>query len=186
MFTEEEIVGIVDVLGAATRDEITEVVREIEFLDEDKPTSAENIEKLCSKAKSRHWLETISIEEIKGLEISPEKRESEYFILGPDAFPEYPLKLSEVLDILKLEKRELDRDKLIRKFARRLKMRITQLSNRINEIPDDSETLNKLDQQYSDLLNLFYDYDSWIPDAFSKFEDEVLNLGDKLESLKNG
>lgn len=186
MITEEEIVGIIDALGAATFEEIREIIHEIEFLNEDTNIPFEELEKLHTRAKSKHWVEMITHEEIEG--ISPETMENpdeEYFIPGPDAFPEYPPRLSEALDILKLHKRELDREKLIHRFARRLKMQITRLSNKINESPEDGETLEKLDRQYSDLLNLYYDYDTWIPEAFSELEDDVLKLGEKLESLKN-
>ncbi|MBP2030463.1 uncharacterized coiled-coil DUF342 family protein [Methanohalophilus levihalophilus] len=186
MISEEEIVGILDALGAVTFEEIKEIVHEIEFLNEDEKTIEEELEKLCNKAKSKHWIEVVSYEEIE--DMSPEAMENpeeEFFISGPDAFPEYPKKLSEALDILKLHKRELDREKLIHRFARRLKMQITRLSNKIKESPADGETLEKLDRQYSDLLNLYYDYDSWIPEAFAELEEDVLKLGSKLESLKN-
>jgi hypothetical protein len=33
---------------------------------------------------------------------------------------------------------------------------------------------------------LFYDYDSWIPGAFSALEEEVLALGSRLENLREG
>ncbi len=185
MIGEEEIVGIVDALGAVTLKEIKEIVHEIDFLNEETNTSLETVEQLCTKANSKHWLEMISCEEIEGTTpTSTEASEEGFFILGPDAFPKYPPKLSEALDILKLHKRELDREKLIHRFARRLKMQITRLSNKIKESPDDGEILDKLDRQYSDLLNLYYDYDSWIPEAFSELEDDVLKLGEKLESLK--
>jgi hypothetical protein len=182
MVTEEDIAGIVDVLGAATLAEITAVVREIEFMEGETPTPAEEVEKTCERAKTRHWLESIGTGEIMGME--PD--DAEYFIPGPDAFPGYAPKLSEVLDILGLEKREPDRERVIRKFSRRLKMRVTWLSNRIGEQPADSETLKKLGEHYDDLLNLFYDYDSWIPGAFSALEEEVLALGSRLENLREG
>ncbi|MDK2893177.1 hypothetical protein [Methanohalophilus sp.] len=185
MISEKEIAGIIDALGAVTLGEIKEIVHEIEFLNEDTNTPSEEIERLCAKAKSKHWAEIITHKEIEG--ISPEDLQNpdeEYFILGADAFPEYPPKLSEALDILKLHKRELDREKIIHRFARRLKMKIKHLSNKINESQKDGKALKKLDKQYSDLLNLYYDYDSWIPEAFSELEDDVLKLAEKLESLK--
>jgi hypothetical protein len=185
MISEEEIVGIVDVLGASTYEEIEGIIIEMDFLNEDDKTPAETIEKLCNRANSRHWLERVTREEIEEPIPAHANPDEEYFILGPDAFPEYPKNLSEALEILKLHKRELNREKLIHRFARRLKMNITRLSHKIEDETEDRKILEKLERQYSDLLTLYYDYDSWIPEAFSEFEEDVLKLGEKLESLKN-
>jgi len=99
MIEPEELEGIVGALGAATHEEVINVVKELAYeRDEDEPLH-EEIEKMCEKAVLEHLLETITSEELIE-ECDKSEEDVEFYILGPNAFPEYPFELSEVLDTI--------------------------------------------------------------------------------------
>jgi hypothetical protein len=136
MIEPEELEGIVGALGAATHEEVISIVKELAYeRDEDEPLHDE-IEKMCEKAVSEHLLETISSEEL--IEECDKCEEGmEFYILGPNAFPEYPFELSEVLDILKLDKREVDSEKLTQRYSERLKARLAELRHNIDKYSEN-------------------------------------------------
>lgn len=198
MVHPEEIEGMVDALGAVTYKEIVELVQELAYTREEDVPEEEEISKLLEKAVSEHLLETITSGELMGPdpeeEHEVEKEEEEegeqelinYYIVGPNAFPDFPFDLSEVIDILKLDRREVDPDKLTRKFSRRLKARITKLKHNIEAFAKGEDTaidIPTLEHRYSDLLNLYYDYDSWIEGGIPEMEDEVLAISKQIDAL---
>lgn len=251
MIEPEELEGIVGALGAATHEEVINVVKELAYeRDEDEPLH-EEIEIMCEKAVLEHLLETISSEELSE-EYDKCEEDVEFYILGPNAFPEYPFELSEVLDILKLDKREIDSEKLTQRYSERLKARLMELRHNIDiysenvekgrefyilgpdpfpehpfelsEViailkPDrceiDSKKLTRknserlkarftklknnidkcsenvegsldiptLERQYSELLNVYYDYDSWLEGGIADMENDILALSKQIDSL---
>ncbi|NPE30846.1 hypothetical protein HNV12_23405 [Methanococcoides sp. SA1] len=253
MIEPEELEGIVGALGAATHEEVISIVKELAYeRDEDDPLN-EEIEKMCEKAVSEHLLETISSEELS-VECETCEECMDFYILGPNAFPEYPFELSEVIDILKLDRREVDSEKLKQRYSERLKTRLTELRYNIdkysknvekdrefyllgpNALPEhpfeisevieilklnksenenDSEKLKQrnserlkarlaklkynidkcsenvegcldiptLEHQYSDLLNVYYDYDSWLEGGIADMESDILDLSKQIDSL---
>ncbi|AKB85710.1 hypothetical protein [Methanococcoides methylutens] len=198
MVQPEEIEGMVDALGAVTYKEIVEFVQELAYTREEDVPEEEEISKLLEKAVSEHLLETITSRELSesdseaGYEVEKEeegKEEQElinYYIVGPNAFPDFPFDLSEVIDILKLDRREVDPDKLTRKFSRRLKAKITKLEHNIEAFAkgeDNAIDIPTLEHRYSDLLNLYYDYDSWIEGGFPEMEEEVLAISKHIDAL---
>ncbi|MGM0770091.1 MAG: DUF7109 family protein [Halobacteriota archaeon] len=195
MVQPKEIEGMVDALGAVTYKEIVEFVQELAYTREEDVPKEEEISKLLEKAVSEHLLETITSGELMGPdpeeehEVEKEEGEQElinYYIVGPNAFPDFPFDLSEVIDILKLDRREVDPDKLTRKFLRRLKARITKLEHNIEAFAKGEETaidIPTLEHRYSDLLNLYYDYDSWIKGGIPEMEDEVLAISKQIDAL---
>ncbi len=182
MISRDELAGIIDVMGAATIDEVVSISMELSYMREEDESEEERIKKLCQKAKDQHIIETVSSDEVKDIT----SNDTEYFIVGPNAFPDYPSELSEIIDILELSERELDMDRVARKFARRLKARLTFLKNRINELPDPTpiDWIEELEKKYSDLLNLYYDFDSWLPELFSPMEEEVIDVSKTLDNIK--
>ncbi|MEL4305456.1 DUF7109 family protein [Methanococcoides sp. LMO-2] len=204
MVQPEEIEGMVDALGAVTYKEIVEFVQELAYTREEDVPEEEEISKLLEKAVSEHLLETITSGELMGsdpeeghevekeeegkeeAEVEVEQELINYYIVGPNAFPDFPFDLSEVIDILKLDRREVDPDKLTRKFSRRLKARITKLEHNIEAFAKGEDTaidIPTLEHRYSDLLNVYYDYDSWIEGGFPEMEDEVLSISKQIDAL---
>jgi hypothetical protein len=138
MIEPEELEGIVGALGAATHEEVISVVKELAYEREEDEPSDEEIEKMCEKAVSEHLLETISSEELS-VECETCEEDREFYILGPNAFPEYPFELSEVIDILKLDRREVDSEKLKQRYSERLKTRLTELRYNIDKYSKNVE-----------------------------------------------
>lgn len=185
MVEPEEIEGMVDALGAVTHEEAIEIVQELAYIREEEVPDEEEITKLLGKAVSKHLLETISSEELSEADVN-ENEDTEYYIVGPHAFPDFPFDLSEVIDILKLDRREIDPDKLTKRFSRRLKARVTKLKHNIEAFvkgEDNSIDVPTLEHRYSDLLNLYYDYDSWLEGEITEMEDEILDISKQIDVL---
>ncbi|MCD4703090.1 MAG: hypothetical protein K8R64_02105 [Methanosarcinaceae archaeon] len=181
MISRDELAGVVEVMGAATLDEMLSISMELSCMREEEETKEERFKELCQKAKDHHIIESVSADEVKNV-ISDD---TEYFIVGPNAFPDYPYELSEIIDILELSERELDMDRVAKKFARRIKARLTFLRNRINELPDPApiDRIKELEKKYSDLLNLYYDFDSWLPEVFSPVEKDIIGISKILDDI---
>ncbi|MCL7411970.1 MAG: hypothetical protein M8350_09270 [Methanosarcinaceae archaeon] len=183
MITKDELAGIVDVLGASTIGEIHLIVQEHAEIRRLEVVGLADVEQLCQSALDEHLIETVSFEEVEGAD-----SDETYYISGPNAFPDIPYELSEIIDILELSKREVDMSKVAKSFSSRLKQRAKRLNEKIDMFSDgsvpDSDIL-KLEQRYSDLLNLYYDYDFWLPGGISDIEDTILGVSERLEQLKS-
>jgi hypothetical protein len=179
MISAAEITGITYVLGAVTFEEICAVDKEIsELRDSTHETSA--LHELCIEAADEHLIEPVSAEEIPGTKTD----ENIYFITGPNAFPEIPTELSQVIDILKLSVRKVDMDVIAMKLLQNFEKRMHDLEMGISSVGSGSTGIKKLESHYSDLLNLYYDYDSWLPGRFRAVADHLMELSKKIEHLK--
>ena len=179
MISSAELTGIIYVLGALTFEEICAVEKEIsELRASDHDTGSLN--ELCIKAIKEHLLESVSAEDVYGEATSDDA----YFITGPNAFPEIPPELSQVIDILKLPVRKVDMDTIAIKLLKSLQQKIHRLDVKIGNIDGDSKDIKKLESKYSDLLNLYYDYDSWLPGKFGSVVADLMEISKKLECLK--
>ncbi|WP_135612923.1 hypothetical protein [Methanococcoides sp. AM1] len=185
MVEPEEIEGMADALGAVTHDEVVKTVQELAYIREEDIPDEEEITKLLEKAVSHHLLEIISPEELREVD-EKDGKDVHYYIVGPNAFPNFPFDLSEVIDILKLDRREIDPHKLTHRFSRRLKARITKLRHNIETFAkgeDDNIDIPVLEHRYSDLLNLYYDYDSWLEGEITEMETEILDISKQIDAL---
>lgn len=197
MISKAELSGIVDAMGAGTPNEIQEIVGELAYIrNEDIPDPSE-IKELCRTALKDHQIEAVSSNEVTVTDTreAVEVGEAEdgnvgyYYIPGPNAFPEIPSEMSEVIDILKLSKREVDMGKVVKSFSARLKRRATSLKNKIDSFtttPPNQDDIAKLEKRYSDLINVYYDYDFWLPGELLNMEDMISTVSEKLELLKSG
>jgi len=183
MITKDKLAGIVDVLGASTIGEIHLIAQELAEIRRLEEVSPADVEQLCESALGEHLIETVSSGEVEGA-----GSDETYYIPGPNAFPDIPYELSEIIDILELSKREVDMSKVAKSFSSRLKQRAKRLNEKIDlfsggAVPDSD--ISKLEQRYSDLLNLYYDYDFWLPGGISDIEDKILGVSERLEQLKS-
>ncbi len=183
MISKDELAGIIDVLGAATIEEIHLIAQELAEIRMLEVVESGDVEQLCESALGEHLIETVSSEEVDGA-----GSDEAYYISGPNAFPDIPFELSEIIDILELSKREVDMSKVAKSFSSRLKQRTKRLNEKIDsfffESPVASD-ITKLEKRYSDLLNLYYDYDFWLPGGISDVEDKILGVSERLEQLKS-
>ena len=182
MITKDELAGIIDVLGAATIGEIHLIVQELAEIRRFEVVSPADVEQLCESALTEHLIETVSSEEVEDA-----GSDETYYISGPNAFPDIPFELSEIFDILELSKREVDMSKVAKSLSSRLKQRAKRLYETIDSLSVDSRSdvdITKLEKRYSDLLNLYYDFDFWLPGGMSDVEDKILGVSERLEQIK--
>ena len=183
MITKDELAGIIDVLGAATIEEINLIVQELAEIRRLESVTSDYVEQLCDSALGEHLIETVSSEEVED-----GGADEVYYISGPNAFPDIPYELSEIFDILELSKREVDMSKVAKTFSSRLKQRAKRLNGKIDSFSGGSvldSDLAMLEKRYSDLLNLYYDYDFWLPGGISDIEDKILGVSERIEQLKS-
>ncbi|WP_406661011.1 hypothetical protein V7O66_00365 [Methanolobus sp. ZRKC3] len=183
MLTKEELSGIIDALGALTLDEIELVVKELSFTKREEPSSPEYIGELCKESLAEHVLEIVSCEEVVGIE----QNENLYCIPGPNAFPDIPFELSEVIDVLELSKREVDLSSVSKRFCANIKTKAVDLEEKVDSLQGlriSASEFSSLEAQYSKLLNLYYDYDFWLPEGIEVAEDDLQVLSKKLEHLR--
>ncbi|WP_292465479.1 hypothetical protein [Methanolobus sp.] len=187
MITNEELAGIIDALGALREDEICAVAEEISFLRKE-DFSAETITEMCRKAVDEHLLEVISPDEVKCADSDVSHPcGNNYYIPGPNAFPDIPFELSEAIDILVMSKREVDLERVSKSFSANLHEQAMGLSEDISSFSEGSISeagFSVLAGRYGDILNLYYDYDSWLPGGMDGIEDELQELSRKLEQLR--
>lgn len=191
MITKDELSGIIDVLGALSGEEVCSVAQEISFIRKE-DLSPDIVTQMCREALDEHLLELISPAEIgpaAAEETVPGGSTGEltYYIPGPNAFPDVPYELSEAIDILMITKREVDWEKVSTRFSANLAAQAMQISKDISSLSGSrlsEKELSGLAGRYSDLLNLYYDYDSWLPDGMGDLEDELQELSRKLEELR--
>ncbi|MBP1909440.1 DUF7109 family protein [Methanolobus bombayensis] len=197
MLSKEELCGIIDALGALTLDEIYHVTKELSLLKGGIPPSMLSIKDICSESEKEHLIVAVSREEVTGPSCEGASTVSQnsdeenstlmYYISGPNAFPEVPFELSEVIDILELKKREVDLSSVASRLNRNLHRRIKNLENKISSVSSaklHEKDLENLEYRYSDILNQYYDYTFWLPDDMSDLEDEIQELSSRIESLK--
>ncbi len=183
MITKDELAGIIDALGAATIGEINLIVQELAEIRRLGVVSPADVEQLCESALGEHLIEIVSSGEVVGSD-----PDEVYYISGPNAFPDIPFEFSEIIDILELSKREVDMSKVAKSFSSRLKQRAKRLNEKIDSFYGESANtadIPRLEKRYSDLLNLYYDFDSWLPGGISDIEEKVLGVSERLEQLKS-
>ncbi|WMW21095.1 hypothetical protein RE476_06640 [Methanolobus mangrovi] len=184
MLSKEELCGIVDALGALTVDEIYHVAKELYLLRGSVPLTLPSIKNLCEDAEKEHLIAVVSWEEIEGLD----EDELSYYISGPNAFPEVPFDLSEVIDILEMAKREVELSRVASRFSKNLHKRIKNLDDKINSVNEGRfhpKDLENLEHRYSDILNQYYDYSFWLPDTMAGLEAGIQELSSRIEALKS-
>jgi hypothetical protein len=198
MLTNEELCGIIDALGALSFNEIYHITKELSLLKGAIPPAMPSVKELCVEAEKEHLIVAVSAEEITGAEENRTNSASQgsecedsillYYISGPNAFPEVPFELSEVIDILELQKREVDLSSVAARLSKNLHRRIKNLENKIDSVSSTKvheEDLKNLELRYSDILNQYYDYTFWISEDMPGIEDEIQELSSRIEGLKS-
>lgn len=182
MITREELAGIVDALGAATFDEISAMIKELAYMKEREAPDEGEIKQLCDKAVKEHLIENVSSKMVT----DAEDDETTYYILGPKAFPHIPAELSEVIDILELNEREIDMSRVTGMFSEKFIKWVDSLNRKIDSLPEeeDEDDIEKLENEYTELINLYYDFDFWLPDDISYIEDSILKVSTRLEAIR--
>ncbi len=179
MISAAELTGITYILGAVTFDEICAVEKEISYL-RNSIHETSSLKEICIEALKEHLLESVSAEDVSGAGIA----DNIYFITGPKAFPEIPPELSQVIDILKLSVRKVNMDTVSMKLLKSFQKKVHGFKTKIESIEVGSKEIKGLETEYSDMLNLYYDYDSWAPGRFETVAYNLMEISKKLEALK--
>ncbi|AEH60365.1 conserved hypothetical protein [Methanosalsum zhilinae DSM 4017] len=194
MISEEELCGIIDTLGALKPDEIQKIADEIASVREYSGESFD-IESMCQIAKDRHLVETIFPFEIKDEHENLDSSDvpQTYYINGPCSFPVVPPELSEVIDILEIERREIDMHKISIRYLDELNKKVFFLDKKadsMNNTNYEKKDVIDLENEYSELLNMYYDFESWLIEDIENVQEVesietlLMNISTKLESLK--
>ncbi|MBU2617954.1 MAG: hypothetical protein KKI07_04680 [Euryarchaeota archaeon] len=174
MITIEELAGVVEVLGFTNEDELYAIFKELAFLREHKAPPKNKIRELIKRAMKEHWIEVVH-----GTE----------FIVGPCAFPEVPDGLSEIIDVLEIDaNRKIDWSEVASAKTAELKSEITALSKRIAALRRkraSKKRITELENEYQRLLELYYDFEFWLPCDLSRVREALSLVSKALESLKS-
>ncbi len=173
MISIEELAGVVEVLGITNEDELYAIFKELTFGRKCKAPSRKNIKELINHAIKEHWIEAVHGSEI---------------IVGPCAFTEVPDDLSEVIDILEIDvDRKIDWNKVSSVKKSELKNEVDALSKKIVGLKDkrtSKKQITELKNEYHRLMQLYYDFDFWLPTDLAMTKEELRRLNKELESLK--
>lgn len=173
MIPIEELAGVVEVLGVTNEDELYAIFKELTFFKKCGVPSRKEVKELIRHAIKEHWIEAVHESKI---------------IVGPCAFREVPDDLSEVIDILEIDiDRKIDWDKVSSVKTAELKSEVEALSKKIyggrGKITSKKK-ITELESEYHRLMQLYYDFDFWLPIDLATAKEELRRLSKELESLK--
>ncbi|NYT00512.1 MAG: hypothetical protein GKB99_02155 [Methanocellales archaeon] len=173
MIPIEELAGVVEVLGVTNEDELYAIFKELTFFRRCKVPSRKNVKELIGHAIKEHWIEAVNGSGI---------------IVGPCAFTEVPDDLSEVIDILKIDiNRKIDWNKVSSVKTGELKSDFEDLSKKIYGLKGkitSKKQIIELENDYNRLMQLYYDFDFWLPVNLALAKEELRSLSKELESLR--
>ena len=173
MIPIEELAGVVEVLGVTNEDELYAIFKELTFFKKCTVPSRKKVKELIEHAIKEHWIEAVHGSEI---------------IVGPCAFTEVPDDLSEVIDILEIDiDRKIDWNKVSSVKTAELKNEVEALSKKIDGLGGkitSKKQITELESEYHRLMQLYYDFDFWLPTDLAMAKEELRRLSKELESLK--
>ena len=180
MLDVEELCGIVEVMAVASDDEITEVVQELAYMrDEDMPDFDEMQDLITSALKS-HWLEAVPQTAV----CNGPKGEI-FYIAGPAAFGTPPVELSEIMEIVEFEGcRSVDWGIMASKITSNLSRLVERLEIMVEDAADGTVKIVEAEALYSELFNLYYDYDFWLPDGLPDIGASLEMISSRLNVIK--
>jgi hypothetical protein len=180
MFCVEELCGIVEVMGVASDNEIIEVVQELAYMRNEDMSKTDDLQDLFKSALKSHWLETVPQEAV----CNGPKGEI-FFIAGPAAFGMVPAELSEIMDIMEFEGcRSIDWEIVASRINSNLTKQVERLEIMVEDAADGTVTLETAEAQYSDLFNIYYDYDFWLPDGLPDIGAALEKVSSRLNTIQ--
>jgi hypothetical protein len=173
MIPVEELAGVVEVLGVTNEDELYSIFKELTFFRKCKIPSRKNVKELIDHAIKEHWIEAVHGSGI---------------IVGPCAFTEVPDDLSEVIDILEIDTdRKIDWNKVSSVKTTELKSEVEALSKKMDRLRGkitSKKQITELENEYNRLMQLYYDFEFWLPIDLAMAKEELRRLSKEMESLK--
>jgi len=179
MLTTEELSGIVEVMVVVSEDEIIDIAQELAYLRDDETPDLEDLSQLITLAMKIHWLEPIPSTAVFN---SNSPQSSMLYIAGPASFGTVPPELSEIMDTIEFEGcRSFDWDVVTSNIIPDISRRLDRLEALVEDTADGIE---KVETEYSELFNLYYDYDFWLPGGLPGIGGRLEDISQRLKEIK--
>ena len=190
MISKDEMCGIIETLGALNKKEIEKIVIEIQCIRNENYDNT-LFEDLLNEIESEKLVDKISEEYICQIHKTSLGNSKYYYIISPKAFPQIPPELSEVIDVLELNERKVNKDKIFSIYATTTLNELNTFNQELLNISKNSSydySIPKLEGKYSELFNNYHDLDFWSDNnriSLLKDIEEKLNITSKLlESIR--
>ncbi|MCD4765524.1 MAG: hypothetical protein K8R34_03330 [Methanosarcinales archaeon] len=182
MLTTEELSGIVEVMVVVSEDEIIDIAQELAYLRDDETPDLEDLSQLITLAMKIHWLEPILSTAVFN---SNSPQSSMLYIAGPASFGTVPPELSEIMDTIEFEGcRSFDWDVVTSNIIPDMSRRLDRLEALVEDAASGVVVVEKVETEYSELFNLYYDYDFWLPGGLPGIGGRLEDISQRLKEIK--
>ncbi len=179
MLTTEELSGIVEVMVVVSEEEIIDIAQELAYLRDDETPDLEDLSQLITLAMKIHWLEPIPSTAVFN---SNSPQSSMLYIAGPASFGTVPPELSEIMDTIEFEGcRSFDWDMVTSNIIPDMSRKLDRLEALVE---DAASGIEKAETEYSELFNLYYDYDFWLPGGLPGIGGRLEDISQRLKEIK--
>ena len=180
MLTTEELSGIVEVMVVVSEEEIIDIAQELAYLRDDETPEPEDLRQLITSAMKIHWLEPIP-----SPAVFDAPQSSKLYISGPASFGTVPPELSEIMDTIEFEGcRSFDWDVVASNIIPDMSRKLDRLEAVVEDAADGVVVIKKAETEYSELFNLYYDYDFWLPDGLPGIGGRLEDTSQRLKEIK--
>ncbi|MBC2696787.1 MAG: hypothetical protein HF976_00815 [ANME-2 cluster archaeon] len=177
MLTTKELSGIVETMVVVSEEEIIDIAQELAYLRDDETPDLEYLRQLITLAMKIHWLEPIPSTAVFNCPQS-----SMLYIAGPASFGTVPPELSEIMDTIEFKGcRSFDWGMVTSNVIPDISRRLDRLEALVEDAADGIE---KVETEYSELFNLYYDYDFWLPDGLPGIGGRLEDISQRLKEIK--
>ena len=182
MLTTEELSGIVETMVVVSEEEIIDVAQELAYLRDDETPDLEDLIQLITSAMKIHWLEPIPSTAVFN---SNSSQSSMLYIAGPASFGTVPPELSEIMDTIEFEGcRSFDWGMVTSNIIPDMSRKLDRLEAQVEDAASGVVVIEKVETEYSELFNLYYDYDFWLPDGLSGIGGRLEEISQRLKEIK--
>lgn len=180
MLTTEELSGIVEVMVVVSEEEIIDIAQELAYLRDDETPDLEDLMQLITSAMKIHWLEPIPSTAVFN---SPQS--SKLYMAGPASFGTVPPELSEIMDTIEFEGcRSFDWGMVTSNIIPDMSRKLDRLEALVEDTADGAVVIEKAETEYSELFNLYYDYDFWLPDGLPGIGGRLEDISQRMKEIK--
>ena len=182
MLTTEELSGIVEVMVVVSEEEIIDIAQELAYLRDDETPDLEDLRQLITSAMKIHWLEPIPSTAVFN---SNSPQSSMLYIAGSASFGTVPPELSEIMDTIEFEGcRSFDWGMVTSNIIPDMSRKLDRLEALVEDAASGAVVVEKAETKYSELFNLYYDYDFWLPDGLPGVGGRLEDISQRLKEIK--
>lgn len=182
MLTTKELSGIVETMVVVSEEEIIDIAQELAYLRDDETPDLEDLSQLITLAMKIHWLEPIPSTAVFN---SNSPQSSMLYIAGPASFGTVPPELSEIMDTIEFEGcRSFDWDMVSSNIIPDMSCKLDRLEALVEDAASGAVVVKKAETEYSELFNLYYDYDFWLPGGLPGIGGRLEDISQRLKEIK--